>query len=121
MTENSIEIKLTVEFRRKLRNLGKKYRSIRLDLQPILERLQVGSVEGDQIAGVGYTVFKVRVRNSDIQKGKSGGYRLIYWLQSPTCVVLIDIYSKSEQENVEVTEIRRILLEFQESSINPEA
>jgi mRNA-degrading endonuclease RelE of RelBE toxin-antitoxin system len=108
-----IEIKLTIEFQRKIRVLAKKYRRIRLDLQDVLQKLQAGDFVGDRLQDVGSTVLKARVKNSDAQRGKSGGYRLIYWLQSPSRVVLLDIYSKSEQDNIEVAEIQRILINYE--------
>ena len=43
--------------------------SIRTDLEPAIKGLQAGQLVGDQITGTGYTLFKSRVRNSDIQKG----------------------------------------------------
>jgi mRNA-degrading endonuclease RelE of RelBE toxin-antitoxin system len=107
-----IEIRLTPEFRRRLRILAKKYRQIPVDLQPILEMLQMGEFPGNQIPGTGFTVMKVRVKNSDSQKGKSGGYRLIYWIANATLVVLLDIYSKSDQSNIEVSEICQIINNF---------
>ncbi len=112
----AVEIKLTPEFQRKIRNLAKKYRKIRLDLQPILEQLQLGNFSGDRLSGIDAEVLKLRVKNSNIQKGKSGGYRLIYWVVSSTTVVLIDIYSKSEQEDIEVPEILRIIANFENNS-----
>ena len=117
MTEGaSIEISLTVEFKSKLRIIAKKYRQIPRDIEEILEQLQAGNFPGDRLSGVGYAVFKVRVKNSDIKKGKSAGYRLIYWIQSLTNIVLLDIYSKSEQEDIEVKEIQPILTEFERQS-----
>ena len=80
----------------------------------MIEKLQAGDFVGDQIPGTGYTVFKVRVRNSDIQKGKSAGYRLIYQLESPTSVLLLLIYSKLDQIDVAVQEIQSVIAEFQE-------
>jgi mRNA-degrading endonuclease RelE of RelBE toxin-antitoxin system len=56
-------------------------------------------------------VFKVRVRNSDISKGKSSGYRLIYHVKTPTLVILVTIYSKLDQADISAEEIRRILTE----------
>jgi mRNA-degrading endonuclease RelE of RelBE toxin-antitoxin system len=78
------------------------------------KKLQAGDFVGDQIPGTGYTVFKVRVRNSDIQKGKSAGYRLIYQLESPTSVLLLLIYSKLDQIDVALQEIQSVIAEFQE-------
>jgi mRNA-degrading endonuclease RelE of RelBE toxin-antitoxin system len=71
-------------FSRNLRTLAKKYRHIRNDIQPIIEQLEQGEFPGDQIPEIGYVVFKLRVRNSDTQKGKSGGYRLIYYVKTST-------------------------------------
>lgn len=114
MTESfPIEIRITVEFQRKLRTLSKKYRQIQRDLEEILEQLQAGNCLGERLSGVGYEIFKARVKNSDIKKGKSAGYRLIYWMHSLNTIVLLDIYSKSEQEDIEVKEIQRILVEFE--------
>jgi mRNA-degrading endonuclease RelE of RelBE toxin-antitoxin system len=73
-----VEIRLTPEFQRKLKNLAKKHRQVPTDLQPVLKQLQHGEFLGDQIPGIGFTTMKVQIRNSDTQKGKSGGYRLIY-------------------------------------------
>lgn len=106
---NLVKIRLTPEFQRRLRTLAKKYRQIQTDLAPILEQLQLREFLGDQIPGIGFTVMKVRIKNSDSQKGKSGGYRLIYWLSLPDLVILLDIYSKSEQEDIEIENIRQII------------
>jgi mRNA-degrading endonuclease RelE of RelBE toxin-antitoxin system len=57
-------------------------------------------------------VFKVRVRNRDIQRGKSAGYRLIYQVESSDSLLLLTIYSKSDREDVEAKEILEILNEF---------
>lgn len=121
MTESfPFEIRITAEFQRKLRTLSKKYRQIQRDLEEILEQLQAGNCLGDRLSGVGYEIFKARVKNSDIKKGKSAGYRLIYWMHSLNTIVLLDIYSKSEQEDIEVKEIQRILVEFErQNNIEP--
>ena len=75
-------------FKQDVRELSKKYRHIRSDLQTTLEEISQGNVIGNQISGVGYPVFKVRIKNSDIDKGKSGGYRLIYYIQSPEVILV---------------------------------
>lgn len=53
-----------------MRQLAKKYRRIRSDIQPIIDALVTGKLPGDHIQGVGFPVYKVRVRNSDAQRGK---------------------------------------------------
>lgn len=119
-----IEVRLTPEFKRQVRRLEKKYRQIKSDLQPILTQMQMGEVIGDRLVGLDAEVFKVRVRNSDTNRGKSSGYRVIYWLKLPECVVLLDIYSKSEQNNIEINAIKSIIAGFTgvaEVSDKPEA
>jgi len=108
-----IQVEATAKFQRNLRILAKKYRSIRNDVQPVVEQLQSGELPGNPIPGVGYTIFKLRVKNSDVQKGKSGGYRIIYYVKTDTNIILITIYSKSEQENISAEEIKQILADFE--------
>ena len=108
-----IQIKVTPEFKRSLRNLAKRYPNIRSDVQPIIDQLQSGEIIGDQIPSIPYTVFKVRVRNSNIQKGKSGGYRFIYYLKTSTNIVLVTIYSKSDQGDITADKIKRIVANFE--------
>ena len=108
-----IEIKITPEFQRKARFLKKKYRHLQTDLQPILEKLRLGEILGDRIPGLKFVVYKLRIKNSDVKKGKSGGYRLIYWVQRHNKIVLLDIYSKSEKDNAELTAIRQIITNFE--------
>ena len=104
-----IQIVFSDEFKTRLRTLIKRYRSIRTDLQPLLNELESGNFIGDQIPGTGYTVFKVRLKNSDIQKGKSGGYRVIYQLRGDTYILLVVIYSKSDQDDIPANQIRDII------------
>ena len=111
-----VRVEYTPEFKRNLRALARKYRHIRSDVQPVIDQLRAGQVIGDQIPRARYTLFKVRVRNSDIQKGKRSGYRLIYHLRTPTHIILVTIYSKLDQADVSAEQIRRILIEFDEGS-----
>jgi mRNA-degrading endonuclease RelE of RelBE toxin-antitoxin system len=107
-----VEVRFTPEFKRNLRQLAKKYRRIKADVQPLLDELGRGQTPGDQIPGVQYEVFKVRVRNSDSGKGKSGGYRIIYQ-RTTGAIVLVTIYSKTEQEDIAAGAIRQIILDYE--------
>lgn len=111
MSDPEIEIRFTPEFKRPLRALSRRYRHIRSDLHPLLVELGSGSLVGDAIQGTDYRVYKVRLRNSDIEKGKSSGYRVIYEARSPTLLILITLYSKLDQGDISAEEIRRILAE----------
>lgn len=96
-------------FKRQLRDLAKRYRGIRSDLDPLLAQLQAGETPGDQVPGTGYALYKVRVANRGAKRGKSGGYRVIYYLQTDTDRLLVTVYSKSDQADVTAAELRRII------------
>ncbi len=106
-----VQVELSAVFIRRVRTLQKRYRNIRQDIEPIIQKLQAGEILGEQIPNVGDVVFKVRVRNRDIQKGKRAGYRLIYYLKTNTKIILLTLYSKSDQSDVTAQEIRDILAE----------
>jgi len=46
------EIVYTPEFKRNVRQLAKKYRHIKFDVQPIIADLTLGRTPGDQIRGI---------------------------------------------------------------------
>jgi mRNA-degrading endonuclease RelE of RelBE toxin-antitoxin system len=113
-SDNAVSIRFSDEFEEELYRLSKRFRNIRSDVQPIIEQLQQGNVLGDRIGGFGeeYVVYKLRIRNSNIQKGKIAGYRLVYQLESPISILLLTIYSKSDREDIDVNEIQDILANF---------
>ncbi len=118
MTERPlIQVEASPTFDRNLRALARKYRSIRNDIQPVIEQLEQGELPGDRIPGIGYAVFKLRVRNSDTQKGKSGGYRLIYYVKTKTGIILLTVYAKSEQVDIAAEDIRNIITEYEQRAI----
>ena len=110
---NTVEVNLTPQFRKDLKNLAKRYRSIRKDLEPLIAELQSGKTPGERLQGLNYQVFKVRLKNSDIQKGKSAGYRVIYYLQTQTVVVLVTIYSKSDLSDVSNQIIEQAIRQYE--------
>ena len=110
-------VQYTPEFKRNLRQLAKKYRSIKADLQPLLDMLQQGQTPGDQIPNVQYEVFKVRLSNSDSGRGKSGGYRVVYQRNTESVIVLITIYSKTEQEDISPGELRAIIVVYDKATL----
>lgn len=115
-----IEIALTPRFQRDLRELAKRYRSIRSDVQPLIDQLQAGEIPGDRIAGIKYQVFKVRIKNSNIQKGKSGGYRVIYYLKNAQGIILTTIYSKSDLTDVSNEIIEQAIAQYEEENTIPD-
>ena len=118
MTNNSpILVRFANEFEKELYRLSKKYRNIRKDVEPIIDQLQEGRLLGDRLSGFPADLYisKVRVKNSNIQKGKSAGYSLIYLVESATSILLLTIYSKSERSDITGDEIQVILDDFYSS------
>ncbi|BBC26945.1 type II toxin-antitoxin system RelE/ParE family toxin [Pseudanabaena sp. ABRG5-3] len=115
-----VQVETSNNFERQFRILFKRYRKIRSDVQPVIEQLQSGEVLGDRLSGLNIMVFKVRVKNSDIQKGKSAGYRLIYQLEAPTRIILLAIYAKSDQSSISTMEIEEIVEAFKRQQEQPE-
>jgi mRNA-degrading endonuclease RelE of RelBE toxin-antitoxin system len=108
-----VEILVSLEFRRNRKALRKRYRNLDSDLKPVLQQLEAGEILGQQIPGIDYPVFKVRVPNRDSQKGKSGGYRFIYYLRTTTKILLVSLYSKSDQVDIMAETIVDIIQQWE--------
>lgn len=104
-----MRIVYATEFKRNLIRLSRRYRHIRADVEPIIAALAAGETPGDQIPGVGLRVYKVRIRNSDAGRGKSGGYRCVYYAVPPDQIVLVAIYSKSDASDIPTHVLRRLI------------
>ncbi len=105
-----VKVDRGIKFEKDLKKLRKNYRSVDKDIKPLINQLESGETPGDRIDGNKYSVYKVRLKNSNIQSGKSGGYRTIYYIRTPESVLLTSIYSKSQQENISNLEIEQIIL-----------
>jgi mRNA-degrading endonuclease RelE of RelBE toxin-antitoxin system len=116
--QSPVQLTFTALFKRRLKGLAKRYRQIHQDIQPVLDQLLLGNLIGDQISGTKYTVYKVRAGNSDTQAGKSGGYRLIYQLESPSIIILHLIYSKTDQATIAADEIQDLIENYRKESKN---
>jgi mRNA-degrading endonuclease RelE of RelBE toxin-antitoxin system len=116
MSKPLIKVEFTPLFIRFLKHLARKYRNVRSDLQSLLDDLEGGKTPGTQVQGTRYTAYKVRVKNSDVSKGKRGGYRVIYYIKTVDRVILIAIYSKTELVDISPEEIKRMIDDYEQSS-----
>jgi mRNA-degrading endonuclease RelE of RelBE toxin-antitoxin system len=82
---------------------------VQQDVQTLIENLERGESIGDRVQGVKQPVYKVRLRSSDLTRGRSGGYRVIYFVRTVDKLYLITIYAKSERADITSEEIRRII------------
>jgi len=104
------EIRVTARFVKDVRKLKRKYHRIGDDLHILQTQLQNNPNSGDRIPNIDGPVFKMRVQSHDMQRGKQGGYRVIYFLRAQSGVIyLLTIYAKAQQENIRPAEINQIL------------
>lgn len=104
-----VQVRFSPVFLKDIKRLRKRYPHLQQDVQPLIDQLAAGETPGDQIQAIGYTVYKVRLPNRDAQRGKSGGYRVIYYIQTREQIVLLTIYSKSDRTDTSTDEIQDII------------
>jgi len=99
----------TPNFEREIKQLAKKYKTIRTDFNSILTEI----LEKDKVGiSLGNNIYKVRMKISDKNKGKSAGGRIITFYQSENTIYLLSIYDKSSQSNISKNTIASILKEI---------
>ena len=108
--EAPIVVGYTQEFEDRLRDLARKFRRINEDLAPLVKQLERGELPGDRIPGYTRETYKVRLPNSTANRGKSGGFRVLYYVRSALEVVLLTVYSKTEQDDVRNEAVQSIVL-----------
>lgn len=108
---DKVNVIVLPRFERDTEKLHKRYKNIYQNLRPLIKSLQAGETPGDRIKGVSHIVFKARVPNTSAKRGKSGGFRVIYYIRTATTTYLLTIYSKTDQEDIPADRIRRIIEE----------
>lgn len=109
-----VRVEATREFEEQAERLQDRYPHLDLDIAPIIDLLEQGELPGDKVPGVGYSVYKVRAKNRDARKGKSGGYRIIYYARLETLVVLVTIYSKSDKADIPTKTLQQIIERYEQ-------
>ena len=117
-----VEVRVTKGFRRQAKPLLKKYPSLKSELFQLQDLLRTAPNTG---VGIMPGVFKIRLAVKSKGKGKSGGLRVISFLEtvvvtefeeesdSLVFVNLIAIYDKSEVENIADAEIKKYIRDME--------
>jgi mRNA-degrading endonuclease RelE of RelBE toxin-antitoxin system len=94
-------------FRKESKYLYKKYVSLAKEVADLINSLENNPFQGTPI---GRSCYKIRLKISSKNTGKSGGARVIthVFVEGDT-VTLLSIYDKSEQENILDAEILKRL------------
>ncbi len=96
----------TPRFTKSVKKLAKRYRLISTDLRSAEKELLENYHAGIEL---GHNCFKIRVKNSSVPTGKSGSFRIIYFLKMDDNIYLLDIYSKSDIANISEDKILEML------------
>ncbi len=102
----SYKIKTIPQFEKDVKKLKKKFPKIKNDIALLVKELYENPKKGIHL---GENIYKIRIANSSIPIGKSGGFRVItYYIENET-LYLIMMYSKSSQENIMVEKLKEII------------
>ena len=96
----------TLEFKKSVKKLSKRYALIANDLKTLKAELENNPSAGVHLYN---NCYKIRLKNSSIPIGKSGGFRVIYFLRQEEKIYLLEIYSKSDIESIDESRLKEIL------------
>lgn len=110
-------VAITPTFEKEFRKLRKRFAKIDEDFEIFLDEIEVNGDLGNPLSGIkltgsdkGNKVFKKRMKNSSASQGKSGGFRVIHYLLTSTNeVYLLDIYSKSDSDDISKNEVQDVV------------
>lgn len=104
------KIEITPNFQKEAKRLTKKYRSLKSELADLFSKLEADPFVGTPL---GNDIYKIRLAVSDKGKGKSGGARIISYVQiNDTTVLLLSIYNKGEKDSISDKEIKDLIKKF---------
>jgi len=94
-------------FDRQLKQLAKKYPSLKKEYGDLLDSLEQNPRTGTSL---GKNCYKIRIAIASKGKGKSGGARVITnFIVTDQTVFLLAIYDKAEKENITDKELEKLL------------
>ena len=74
------------------------------DIEKLVDLLKAGNFVGDRLENINLpinsAVYKVRIANTSTKSGKSGGFRVIYYLKTADRIYLVTIYSKKDDNRI---------------------
>jgi mRNA-degrading endonuclease RelE of RelBE toxin-antitoxin system len=103
----SFNVVVTDGFKKHAKSIAKKHRSLKSDLDKLIDSLQENPTQGEPL---GKDCYKVRMAITSKGKGKSGGSRVITCVKIVNqTVYLLTIYDKSDKENISDKELDELL------------
>lgn len=106
----NFEIEAIERFRKSLKALSKRHRSLKQDFANFAESLKKDPFQGDELSP---GIRKIRMAITSKGRGKSGGARVITYTvvisEEEGKIFLIDIYDKADYSTVDVAIIQKII------------
>ena len=103
----SFEILRTDTFSKHLKVLSKKYPSLKKDYTLLLELLTANPLSG---VPLGKNCYKIRMKISSKNTGKSGGARVITYVKvERKRITLLDIYDKTDTDTISEKELSALI------------
>ncbi len=97
------------KFDKDVKKLSKKYNLIKEDLKDFVLNFDDIHQEATSIKN---NLYKVRLSNSNKNKGKSSGYRIYYYVKINETVYLLTIYDKSQIESINEISLNKYINEI---------
>ena len=95
------------KFEKELKRLAKKYPSLKSEYKELVQSLKQNPKQGTSL---GNNCFKIRLAIVSKQKGRSGGARVVTYLQIlESAVYLLTIFDKSEKETIPDKELQALI------------
>lgn len=104
-----MKILYSSDFIQSAKKLSKRYKSLKKDLKLFTDSLEADFRQGTELLP---DVYKVRIKNSDNNKGKSSGYRIITYVIAENDILLVNIYSKNDMSNISDKEINMTIQQY---------
>ena len=104
-----MNIDTTDIFKKSFRKLLKKDRKLIDEYEQLLDDLEKNKNLGTDL---GNGRYKIRLKNNSNNKGKSAGYRVVTYTKIEDTLVLVYIYSKSNEKSVASHKIDEIISSY---------
>ncbi len=105
-----IKVELFEDFKRELRRLAKKFRTLTSELNDLIDEIEQNPKIGTDL---GAGLYKIRLASKSKGGGKSGGFRVItYYIETKgdiETVYLVSIYDKSEFSSISKNELLKVI------------
>ena len=101
------KVDTTGNFEKEAKRLIKKYKSLKIEIAELINELEENPFKGTLL---GNGVYKIRLKVKSTGKGKSGGARVMTYVQIvDEKVVMFSIYTKSEKDTITDKKIKQLI------------